>query len=150
MDHNGAYHKGYIDYTPEGGFKFIVRRNARSRKVDWSIPLPDFKQNWTTLVGEDILIPGHSTVSSFLKSTTKHSTPSLNFVSAKNLLSPCPPSLVKPSTPRILIGMYGLTPTMKKRMDWPIWMSTSVSRRSSILLSSVRGRSQKPFHPCVY
>ena len=43
MDHNGEFHKGYINYSPENGFQFIVRRNARSRKVDFSVPLPDFK-----------------------------------------------------------------------------------------------------------
>ena len=42
MDHKGEFHKGYIKYSPENGFQFIVRRNARSRKVDFSVPLPDF------------------------------------------------------------------------------------------------------------
>jgi len=74
----------------------------RSVKIDWSLPLPNFKQSWTTLASEDILIPGHSTVSSFLRSQTSNSAPSAKFVSAKNLMSPCPPSLIKaihPSNP---------------------------------------------------
>ena len=103
LDHNGAYHKGFIQRTPQGGYVFEVRRNVRSPKVDWSLPLPNFKQTWTTLVGDDILIPGHSAVSSFLRpSTTNANAPALNFVSAKNILGPCPPSLVKaihPSNP---------------------------------------------------
>jgi hypothetical protein len=41
-------------------------------------------------------------VSSFLRSNTSNNAPSANFVSAKNLLHPCPPSLLKalhPSNP---------------------------------------------------
>jgi len=95
MDHNGTFHKGYIHVTPEGGFQFAVRRNARSSKIDWTVPLPNFKQPWTTLMGDDILFPGHTTVSSFLPSNTSNNAPKASFVSAKNLLSACPPSLVK-------------------------------------------------------
>ena len=102
MDYQGSFHKGYLKHSPEGGFRFEVRRNPRSRQADWSTPLPQFKQSWTTLVGEDILIPGHSTVSSFLKASTSNNAPSANFISAKNLLNPCPPSLktaLHPSNP---------------------------------------------------
>ena len=102
MDHDGAYHKGYIYCSPEGGYQFVVYRNHRSNSIDFSVPLHNFKQSWSTLVGEDIIFPGHSTVSSFLKSQTNNSAPSASHVSAKNLLSPCPPSLEKaihPSNP---------------------------------------------------
>ena len=102
MDHDGAYHKGYIYCSPEGGYQFVVYRNHRSTSIDFSVPLRNFKQSWSTLVGDDIIFPGHSTVSSFLKSQTNNSAPSANHVSAKNLLSPCPPSLEKavhPSNP---------------------------------------------------
>jgi hypothetical protein len=95
MDARGAYHKGYIDYSKEGGFRFVVRKNQRSRKIDWFENLPDFPQHWATLVGDDILLPGHGTISSFLKPNSSNNAPSANFVSAKNLLNPCPPSLVK-------------------------------------------------------
>ena len=70
MDHKGAFHKGYINYSPEFDFQFIVRRNARSRKIDFTVPLTDFKQHWTTLIWGNILLPDHSTVSSFLKPAT--------------------------------------------------------------------------------
>ena len=89
-------------YSPEGGFRFEVRRNPRSRKADWSTPLPSFKQQWPNLLGKDILIPGHSTVHNFLKPSSSNNAPSANFVSAKNLLSLCPPSLkiaLHPSNP---------------------------------------------------
>ena len=60
------------------------------------MPLPDFKQHWTTFLGDDRLFPGHSTVRSFLRSATSDkNTPSLNYVSAKHLISPCPSSLCK-------------------------------------------------------
>ena len=70
MDHKGAFNKGYINYSPKSGFQFIGRRNERSRKVYFSVLLPDFKKHWTTLPGDDRFFPGHSTVSSFLKSST--------------------------------------------------------------------------------
>ena len=91
IEHKGALHKGYINYPPVSGFQFIVRSNSRSRKVDFSVPLPDFIQHWTTLLVDDRLFPGHSTVSSFLKSATScKNVPSLNYVYAKHLLYPCP------------------------------------------------------------
>jgi hypothetical protein len=102
MDARGAFHKGYNDYSKEGGFKFVVRKNNRSRKIDWSEDLPDFQQHWATLVGDNILLPGHGSISSFLKPNSSNNAPSANFVSAKNLLNPCPLSLVKalhPSNP---------------------------------------------------
>ena len=102
MDHAGSFQKGYLQHTPEGGFRFEVPRNTRLRKVDFTVPLPDFVRTWTTLVGDDVLIPGHSTVSSFLRPSTSNNAPSACKVSAKNLLSPCPPSLVRalhPSNP---------------------------------------------------
>jgi hypothetical protein len=102
LDHNGAFHKGFMHYSPDAGFQFVVKRNLRSTKIDLSVPLPNFKQTWSTMVGEDILIPGHSTVSSFLKPNSSNNQPSAKHVSAKNLLNPCPPSLIKalhPSNP---------------------------------------------------
>ena len=96
MDHKEALHRGYINYSPENGFHFIFRRNSSSRKVYFSVPLTDFKQNWTNLLGDKILFPINLTVRSFLKSTTSDkNAPSLNYVYAKHLLSPCPPSFCK-------------------------------------------------------
>ena len=49
-----------------------------------------------TLIGDNLLFPGYSTVISLLKSaTTSTNYPSLNYVSAKHLLSPCTHSLLK-------------------------------------------------------
>jgi hypothetical protein len=102
LDHNGTFHKGFLHYSREGGFQFQVKRNLRSTKVDFVVPLPDFKRTWSQLIGDNILLPGHSTVSSFLRPNSSNNQPSANFVSAKNLLSPCPPSPLKaihPSNP---------------------------------------------------
>jgi hypothetical protein len=102
IDHNGSFHKGFMHYSPEGGFQVQIKRNLRSTKVDFAVPLPDFRQQWSSLVGDNIVIPGHSTVSSFLRPNSSNNQPSANFVSAKNLLNPCPPSLLKalhPSNP---------------------------------------------------
>ena len=96
MDHKRGFHKGYINYSPEVGFQFIFRRNSRSIKIDFTVPIPNFKQHWNTLLGDDRLFPEHSTVRSFLKSATScKNSPSLNYVSAKHLLSPCLYSLCK-------------------------------------------------------
>ncbi|KAL7475450.1 hypothetical protein ACHAW6_001357, partial [Cyclotella cf. meneghiniana] len=63
--------------------------------VDWFESLPDFAQYWTTLVAKDVLLPSHDVISSFLKPNSSNNAPSANFVSTKNLLHPCPLSLVK-------------------------------------------------------
>eukprot|EP00956_Cyclotella_meneghiniana_P012602 scaffold17913_cov36-Cyclotella_meneghiniana.AAC.1 len=101
-EHEGTYLKGYLSYTEHDGFEFVVRRNARSKKVDFKVPLPDFSRTWTTLLAEERLLFGHTTVSSFLRRDTYNNAPSANHVSAKNLINPCPPSLSKalhPSNP---------------------------------------------------
>jgi hypothetical protein len=95
MDYNGSFHKGFIHCSSEGGFHFVMKRSARSKTIEWSVPLPNFRLHWTTLVGDNIIVPGHTQITSFLKSMTANTTPSLKFVSAKNLFNPCPPSLVK-------------------------------------------------------
>ena len=93
IDHNGAFHRGYLHYSPQGGFAFVHRKTSRSKRIEWSVPLPDLLHNWPTLVGDDTIIPGHGQISSFLQPNSSNNAPSANFVSAKNLLSPCPPSL---------------------------------------------------------
>ena len=112
LDHDGAYQKGFIHYSPEGdsseggspggGFSFVVMRNARSSKVTLSVPLPHFKREWPNLVGENVLLQGWGNISSFLRPNSSNNAPSASHVSAKNLHSPCPPSLIKalhPSNP---------------------------------------------------
>eukprot|EP00804_Cyclotella_cryptica_P021434 CCRYP_005776-RA/>CCRYP_005776-RA protein AED:0.13 eAED:0.00 QI:0/0/0/1/1/1/5/0/1584 len=102
LEHDGTYHKGYLNYSPESGFEFIVRRNIRSKKVDFKVPLPNFAHTWTSLLADEKLLFGHTTVSSFLRPGSYHNAPSANHVSAKNLINSCPPSLLKalhPSNP---------------------------------------------------
>lgn len=95
LEHDGTYHKGYLNYSPESGFEFLVRRNVRSKKIDFRVPLPNFARTWTTLLAEETLLFGHTTVSSFLRPGSYNNSPSANHVSAKNLINPCPPSLTK-------------------------------------------------------
>ena len=45
MDHKGAFHKGYIHYSQIFGFQFAISRNACYRKIYFTVPLLDFKQN---------------------------------------------------------------------------------------------------------
>jgi hypothetical protein len=47
MDCCGAYHKVYLHYCPVHGFQFVVKRTARSAKIDWKEPLHDLPQHWT-------------------------------------------------------------------------------------------------------
>jgi transposase InsO family protein len=108
LDHQGAFHKGYLDHTFEGGFVFAYKRAPNAKKPLWTVPLPDFSRQWYSMVAENIIIPGHSMVSSFLRPNTSNNSPSLNHVSAKNLLNPCPPSLAKalhPDNPDRLIWL---------------------------------------------
>jgi hypothetical protein len=102
IDHNGAFHKVYLEHSPEVGFQFSACRAPNSKKALWSVPLPDFTRNWYSMVAENIIIPGHTTVSSFLRPNSSNNAPSANHISAKNLLHTCPPSLLKalhPSNP---------------------------------------------------
>ena len=100
MDHEGEFHKGYIYFYPDLGFQLDVPRNTHSSKIDLSVSFQHFKQNWTTLLGKDIIFPGHFTSRLLLRlSTTSENAPSLNYISGKNLLSSLPPSLFKVLNP---------------------------------------------------
>ena len=98
FDHNGAFHKGYLIYNKDHGFSFEYRRHARATKPEWTVPLPNFILNWPNLLADDLLFPGHSSISTFLRpssSATKEplTSSSANFVSATGLQLPCPSSL---------------------------------------------------------
>jgi hypothetical protein len=99
IDHNGTFHKGFLDHSPEGGFQFIAKRTATAKTVLWLLPLPNFGREWYSMVAEDLIIPGHSTVSTYLRPNSSNNAPSAKHVSAKNLLNPCPPSLAKALNP---------------------------------------------------
>ena len=66
FDHNGAFHKGYLVCSKDHGFSFEYRRHARATKPEWTVPLPNFILNWPNLLAEDLLFPGHSSISTFL------------------------------------------------------------------------------------
>ena len=112
MDYEGAFHKGYSRYLEKRGFEFVVYRNPRSRRVFFSVPLPNLKQTWTSLVGEDILISGHGTVSTFLRPSSSNNAPLANQVSSN--LHVCRPYL-KLSTRPTQIGRSGLILITKRK-----------------------------------
>jgi hypothetical protein len=95
FEHDEVYHKGYLNYSLTTGFEFVVRQNLCSKKVDFTVPLPNFDHNWTLLLADETLLLGHTSVSSFLPRNVYHNAPSAHHVSAKNLLNPCPPSRLK-------------------------------------------------------
>ena len=98
FDHNGAFHKGYLIHSQEHGFSFEYCHHPQATYPEWAVPLPNFLLSWPTLMAEDLLFPGHSTVSSFLRPSSTRSTGTspaalANFVSASGLQLPCPSSL---------------------------------------------------------
>ena len=117
-------------YIHEGGYTFDVRQNERFTKIDWLVPLPQSKQNWTNLVGEDIIILGHFIISSFLKPS--NNAPSANFVSVKNLLGQCPHPFYKPYIHPTLTSKSGLIHIMEKKGGCKKWMYLRESTRSNI------------------
>ena len=42
LDHDRVYHKGNLNYSLTTGFEFVARRNLCSKKVDFTVPLPNF------------------------------------------------------------------------------------------------------------
>ena len=133
MDHKGDFQKGYINYSPETGLKFTVRRNARSIKVDFSVPLPYFKQHWTTLLGDDILFPVHSTVSSFLRLATSDKIPPHSTMYLPNTFFPhVHPLSVNPLIPQTLTDKSGWIRTRKKSKVLSTMRSMQRSRRTNI------------------
>lgn len=53
MDHDGWYQKGFLQYSPESGFSFVVKRYMHSSKIDLCAPLPNFHHTglpwWATM-----------------------------------------------------------------------------------------------------
>jgi hypothetical protein len=80
IDHNGAFHKGFLDHTPEGGFRFVAKCNATAKTILWSVPLLDFGREWCSMVADNLIIPGHSTVSSYLRPNSSNNAPSAKHV----------------------------------------------------------------------
>ena len=66
MDHNGEYQKGFIFRLPTGTYRFSVRRRGKTSQEILGVDLPSFASEWASLCDNNILIPGHTAVSSFL------------------------------------------------------------------------------------
>ena len=135
MDRKGAFHQGYINYSPEGGFQFIFIRSTRSRKVDFTVPLPNFKHHWTKLMGYDRLFPGHSTVRSFLNHQHLAKMHPHSTISLLNILSPHVHHLsVKPLTPPTLPVKSESNRTKRRNNVSSNMMCTRRSPRANIFL----------------
>ena len=69
-DHRWSFHNGCLRYVPQGGFCCEICRNPHSRKVEFSVPLPDFARSWANMDGNNVLVPGQGTVSTCLRAST--------------------------------------------------------------------------------
>lgn len=98
--------------------EFIKKCNATAKAVLWAVPLPDFGREWYSMVAEELIIPGHYTVSTYLCSNTSNNAPSAKHTSAKNLLHPCPPLLAK--------ALYPSNP------DQDIWLASYKEEKSGL------------------
>jgi hypothetical protein len=114
-DHNGAFHKGFIHHSPSAGYHVAIKRNLWSNKINFTVPLPNFRQDWSSLVGDNILLPGHTTVSSFLVPIppTMHRQPttSLPRICCTHVLLHSSKHFIRPT----LIAMCGSNRTKKKK-----------------------------------
>ena len=82
-------------YLPIPASNYLLDEIHDIRKLTSLYQFQTLKK-WTTLLGDNILFPGHYTVIYLLKSsTTSENASSLNYFLAKNLLSPSPPSIIK-------------------------------------------------------
>ena len=110
-DHNGEFHKSFIQITTDGTARFSCRRQKSSKTEFWGVALPNLVAEWPSLNCDHILQPTWN-VSSFLRPSTADDPPNASFisrgvdtataeaicashVSARNLQAPCPPSLSK-------------------------------------------------------
>ena len=150
LDHNGSYHKGFVHYSRENGFDFVVKCNLHSSKVSWSTPIHDFERNLIALFQKHMLHHGHTTFRSLLCSTTTNMAPSLNFTSAKKLLGPCQSSLIKALHPSNLdrdIWIKSYNEEKDNLSD--IGVHELISKNQYLALRR-SGKYQSQFPPCVF
>ena len=88
FEHDSQLHKGFLEQSQDGEFRFSFKSHIKKKSEDWGVPLPHLPSTWQDLCVEGILIPGHQS-SSFLcpRATGSH-------VSATHLKRECPCSLL--------------------------------------------------------
>ena len=98
-NHTGEFHKGFIMIGRYGTAHFSCRRQRSSKAESWGVDIPNLVTEWPSLSCENIIHPNWN-VSYFLRPPTNAVSASTFIsaihVSARNLKSPCPPSLLKP------------------------------------------------------
>ena len=99
MDHNREYHKGFIIRQDNGTYRFSVRLRGRSSQEILGVDLLNFVMDWQKILKDCIIVPGHSIISSFLKSQTVSQLPKASFVSARKLERNFPQSLIQDTGP---------------------------------------------------
>ena len=93
---DGVWHKGFMGKR-DGVYRFSYKRHSNCKNEEWGVNLFDLHANWSDLMLNNQLVPGHK-MSSFLRnplSTSGNFDPVANIVSAVNLHNNCPSSLLQ-------------------------------------------------------
>ncbi len=105
LEKDGQYHKGYLDQSSNGVYRFSFKLHINKKNEDWGIFLHNLRTTWQDLCLEGVLIRGHQT-SSFQR-PHHHKCALARFVSATTLKHKCPCSL-----------LAGLHPSHPDRDTW--------------------------------
>jgi hypothetical protein len=95
--HESRFHRGFLGKC-DSVYRFIAKSHANKHKEDWSIALPYLPFSWANMYVEGTLLPGHVS-HTFLCSPVSPTASTFDefasFVSAINLHSDCPPTLLQ-------------------------------------------------------
>ena len=95
MEHDGNYLKGYLIKQENGIMRFVHKRHPNSKREMFGKDLPTILSDWSDWCVSGYLIPGHNLYSPGRKPTTESTDVFASLVSAVNLTTDCPPSLLK-------------------------------------------------------
>lgn len=101
MDINGQYTKGYIRFPTNNHWSF--EHTTKHGHVISTVPIPNFINNFQSLINENLLLPGWGV----------HTFASASLVSATQLKNPCPQASLWRWTLQISTATFGSTPTKK-------------------------------------
>ncbi len=84
-EQDGQYHKGFLNQSPDGVYRFSYKSHINKKTKDWGSPLPNLATMWQDLCIEGVLLPGHQALS-FQRPLPPHNNhASASLVSAVNL-----------------------------------------------------------------
>ena len=97
FERDGAYLKGTLIKQDNGIMRFVHKRHTNSKREEFGQDLPTIVRDWPEWCVEGKLIPGHTLASSSNTKTPPKASIDIvaSIVSAVNLTSECPPSLLK-------------------------------------------------------